>query len=615
MKAIAVLALSAVVVGMILWGTADRDPDPQTHSKSEPPSEHNMDAKQELTIKRKIMQRDVELTDELCKQQCSRDLLMFLHGSMHLSGHTASEAAADFLKQHPHMKYLRWNMQGKSAIAGKLPNRPPADLQQYMETAEQKAKQGRTYYSPTVNINDQSYYVAAIPVKNGKNYVTAVIERSVQSKVETHQKKNLRLVPYPSDKRFNIQAADSDNLKKKDVDHPEQNEGVSHYHVNQLVVKFKNDPTPKQLRQIRNDIQAVKAKKLGYTYIFESNQMKMDELVQYFKKWNIEYAEPHYMYMTNDVSEASPNDVLYEEYQWNLPKIDTLKGWNISKGNEEVVVAVIDTGVDLDHPDLQGRLVEGLNIIDETKTADDDLGHGTHVAGVIAASVNNYEGVAGMSWYNKIMPIKVLDETGAGNTYNVAAGIIWAVDHGAKVINMSLGNYAEAQFLHDAIKYAYDRDVVLIAATGNDNTEQPGYPAAYPEVFAVSATDPTGNKAIFSNYGDYVDVVAPGENIASTYPDARYAALSGTSMASPHVAALAAMIRSTNPLLTNEEVMDIMRKTSVDIGTKGKDKFFGYGQIEVNEALEFAQGPSQSFFLYPQRFEREVKKLKSASGT
>ena len=169
---------------------------------------------------------------------------------------------------------------------------------------------------------------------------------------------------------------------------------------------------------------------------------------------------------------------------------------------------------------------------------DDDVGHGTHVSGIIGATVNNSEGVAGMSWYNKIMPVKVLDSSGAGSTYSVAQGIIWATDHGAKVINMSLGNYAQADFLHDAIKYAYEHDVVMIAASGNDNTDRPGYPAAYPEVFAVAATDSNKEKASFSNYGDYIDVAAPGDSIASTYPGSQYAALSGTSMASPHVAAL-----------------------------------------------------------------------------
>jgi subtilisin family serine protease len=223
--------------------------------------------------------------------------------------------------------------------------------------------------------------------------------------------------------------------------------------------------------------------------------------------------------------------------------------------------------------------------------------------------VNNREGVAGISWFNRIMPVKVLDETGAGSTYSVAQGIIWAADHGAKVINMSLGNYADSQFLHDAIRYAFDRDIVLIAASGNDNTERPGYPAAYPEVFAVAATDPDQKKATFSNYGDYIDVAAPGVNIASTYPDNHYAALSGTSMASPHVTALAALIRSVNPQLANTEVMELMRQTAVDLGTSGKDKYFGYGQIDIVKALSQAAQNRDSLTFWPQRFERELEQL------
>lgn len=231
-----------------------------------------------------------------------------------------------------------------------------------------------------------------------------------------------------------------------------------------------------------------------------------------------------------------PNDLLFSQYQWNLPVIETNRGWDLSKGSEDVIIAVIDTGVDLQHSDLDGQLVEGYNIVEKDKQPLDDVGHGTHVAGIIGALVNNGEGVAGVSWYNKIMPVKALDGSGSGTTYAVAEGIIWATDHGAKVINMSLGNYADSQFLHDAVKYAYDRDVVLVAASGNDNTERPGYPAAYPEVLAVAATDSNQKRAEYSNYGDYIDVAAPGTNIASTFPGNQYAALSGTSMASPHAA-------------------------------------------------------------------------------
>ena len=210
------------------------------------------------------------------------------------------------------------------------------------------------------------------------------------------------------------------------------------------------------------------------------------------------------------------------------------------------------------------------------------------MAGIIAATVNNTLGIAGMTWNNPIMPVKVLDSSGAGNTYNVSRGIIWAADHGAKVINLSLGNYASSGFLQDAVRYAFDKDVILVAASGNDNTSQLGYPAAYQEVFAVAATDEFNRKASFSNYGDYIDVAAPGVSIASTYPDNQYAALSGTSMASPHVAALAALIRSAHPELKNTEVMDIMRESAADLGDPGKDTLFGYGEINVSRALSLS---------------------------
>jgi subtilisin family serine protease len=172
-----------------------------------------------------------------------------------------------------------------------------------------------------------------------------------------------------------------------------------------------------------------------------------------------------------------------------------------------------------------------------------------------------------------------------------------------------LGNYAQAEFLHDAIRYAYDRGVVLVAASGNDNTDRPGYPAAYPEVFAVASTDADGSRSSFSNYGDYIDVAAPGASIASTYPGSQYAALSGTSMASPHVAALAGLIRSINPDLTNVEVMDIMRKSARDLGAAGKDNNFGYGQIDVVKALEMVQQSDVSLLRFPEQVKQRLKQI------
>ncbi|MGG6449479.1 S8 family peptidase [Pseudobacillus badius] len=285
-----------------------------------------------------------------------------------------------------------------------------------------------------------------------------------------------------------------------------------------------------------------------------------------------------------------PNNLLYrEQYQWNLPIIQAEAGWDITTGDEHIIIAVIDTGVDLDHPDLSGRLTNGYNVLENNDFPDEDSGHGIHVSGIIASETNNQEGIAGITWYNKIMPIKAMGAEGYGTTFDIAKGIIWAVDHGANVINRSLGNYQPSSLLKEAIDYAYNKNVVMISAAGNENTIQPSYPAAYPEVLSVSAVDNTGRRASFSNYGDYIDVSAPGVQITSTYFNQQYAALSGTSMASPHVAGLAGLLLSANPNLTNQEVIDIIKNSAYDLGIPGNDSDFGNGLIDVKNALEAAQ--------------------------
>ncbi|MNO93267.1 Thermophilic serine proteinase precursor [compost metagenome] len=458
----------------------------------------------------------------------------------------------------------------------------------------------------------------AEPSSQESKGIIALISQQVLTEVSNHQKRNLRLIPYPKEGNYRIESVDTNTLRDITVKTGHDNEKASHYYENEIVVHFRDPISDKELMHISREINSKWVRKMGYAYVFHADQMNYTELKKHFtNKYNPNYVEPHYLYLTNEVNNERntnitstiPNDLLFSDYQWNLPAIETNKGWNISKGSTDVVIAVIDTGVDIGHPDLQGNLTNGYNVVDPTSPPIDDVGHGTHVSGIIGASVNNNEGVAGISWYNKVMPIKALDSSGAGTTYSVAEGIIWAADHGAKVINMSLGNYADSAFLHDAIKYAYDRDIVIVAATGNDNTERPGFPAAYPEVFAVSATDYNMNRASFSNYGDYVDVVAPGASIASTYIGNQYAALSGTSMASPHVAALAGLIRSRNPNLNNEEVMNLMRESVMDLGVKGKDIYYGYGQIDIYKALTAAGNGSSPLQFWPQHVQKQMQSL------
>lgn len=604
--------------------------------KSGQPDEHNLTPEREVTLKQTQVDQDVAATNELCRNQCAVSMKT-------TAGNISDQAnAADITNklsalqtEHPHMTKLIYVRRAQSTALpageqisiGQGPPDAEAKAAGELAKAMDAAKKGQDYQSGALVTGTGTYFVMAQAASDGKSALVGLVHQQILNQVHDHQMKNLRVVPYPAEGNWKIESVDTDTLQDVTVDHPEENEGTSHYHKNQVVVKFRNPPTEAQFAQIQSEIQAGPAQKLGYTYVFESATMEAQQMMDYFRKWNVEYAEPHYLYLTNNGNghtdsqtnsvsgNAPPNDALYSRYQWNLPIIETVQGWGIGKGSEEIKVAVVDTGVDLGHPDLKDRLLAGFNITTQGKTPPkDDVGHGTHVAGVISALVNNGEGVAGMTWYNPILPVKVLDSSGSGSTYAVAQGIIWAADNGAKVINMSLGNYADAQFLHDAIKYAYDKDIVLIAASGNDNTERPGYPAAYQEVFAVAATDSKKNKATFSNYGDYIDVAAPGVSIPSTYPDNQYAALSGTSMASPHVAALAALIRSANPLLKNTEVMDIMRRSAEDIGEQGKDKYFGYGLIDVVKALEMANQTGNSLSYLPEWLQRELDRIAEKYG-
>jgi len=299
----------------------------------------------------------------------------------------------------------------------------------------------------------------------------------------------------------------------------------------------------------------------------------------------------------------TPNDTHYTTYQWNLPQVRASYAWAVSTGSSDVVVAVLDTGADLTHPDLQGKFVAGYDFIHNGADPSDDEGHGTHVAGIVAALTDNSRGVAGVSWGGKIMPVKVLDWQGLGVSSQIAQGIIWATDHGARIINMSLGGENGSATLQNAVNYAYSRGALVVAAAGNEY--QAGnpviYPAAYPHVLAVAATGNEDEHARYSETGYYVDVAAPGGNPTSSWDSnpnhwimstcwrgasyGEYAQIAGTSQAAPHVAGLAALVWSVNPTLSNDQVEQIIEETAVDVGTPGRDDVFGYGRIDAYRAL------------------------------
>jgi type VII secretion-associated serine protease mycosin len=288
----------------------------------------------------------------------------------------------------------------------------------------------------------------------------------------------------------------------------------------------------------------------------------------------------------------------YREYQWDLDKMSVPDAWEQSTG-ADVVVAVIDTGVDGNHPDLSGNVLTGYDAIDDTEGGDSDgNGHGTHVAGTVAAVTGNGEGIAGVAPDAKVLPVKVLDAEGSGWSSDTAEGIVWAADNGAQVINLSLGSDSSTEAEETAVAYAIDNGVTVVAAAGNEREEgsPTSYPAAYEGVIAVAATDADDEIAEYSNRGDYVDVAAPGSAILSTYPGdltedgSEYAELSGTSMAAPHVAAVAALIKAVQPDLSPDGVQNALESSAVDLGEDGFDEDFGHGRIDAAAALDAAGG-------------------------
>jgi len=319
------------------------------------------------------------------------------------------------------------------------------------------------------------------------------------------------------------------------------------------------------------------------------------------------YVEPNYIYTMTD---TIPNDTFYAANQYGLVKIRAPQGWDLSTGSTSIVIAILDTGADLDHPDLASKIVPGYDFVNNDSVPQDDNGHGSHVAGIAAAVSNNGLGVAGVSWGARIMPVKVLDSSGSGSSTNIANALMWAADQGVDVINMSFGSPSPSTTIQNAINYAYGKGVTLVAAVGNDGKQLPYqqcsffvctdysfYPAAFDHVIAVGATDSSNAKASFSNYGTPLDVMAPGVSIRSTYFDPSdpntnyYADMSGTSMSSPFVAGLAAILLGLPGVDTPEAVEQALKDSALDLGTPGRDNNFGDGLIQMDGAIQEVQPP------------------------
>ena len=299
-----------------------------------------------------------------------------------------------------------------------------------------------------------------------------------------------------------------------------------------------------------------------------------------------------------------PNDPYYT-YQWHMTIIDMENAWDLSTGSG-VTIAVIDTGVKQSLEDLAGtNFTAGWDFVNNDNDPTDDEGHGSHVAGTIAQTTNNGAGVAGIAYNATIMPVKVLDKRGSGSFDDIADGIYWATDNGADVINLSLGGSSDLDILSDAVDYAWNHGVVVVCAAGNDGVSSPFYPAAYTNSISVSATTSLDTLASYSNYGTTIDISAPGgdsgDNNGDGYDDMilqntflrrdeGYYFYAGTSMASPHVAGVAALVIAKNSSLSNAQTRNILETSADDIGANGWDNLFGYGRLNAYEAVMAAGG-------------------------
>lgn len=417
-----------------------------------------------------------------------------------------------------------------------------------------------------------------------------------------------------------MQTPPFDNLSS----HPAKN--GTRYREGEILVKFRpalSDAGRSALHGKHGSKRLKEFKKLNLHQVQLKKGLSVEAALKLYRTDpGVEFVEPNYLVS----AAATPNDPFYassgswgQPYQdlWGLHKMQLASAWETTKGSAQVVVAVSDTGLDLSHPDIQANIwsdpveilngidddgngyvddVNGWNFITGSNDFADDHGHGTHVSGTIAAGTDNGVGMAGVSWYTRIMPLKFLDANGQGSVGDGIASILYAADNGAQVVNCSWGFTSYSQSLKEAIEYAFQKGVVVVAAAGNGSMEAAEfYPGGYGNVLTVAATDNLDQKASFTNFGAAVDVSAPGVDILSLRAgttdmyldggthvvDTRYFRASGTSMAAPHVSGLAALLFAENPTWTGKQVMAQIVATADGLADAG----LGSGRVNAPAAL------------------------------
>jgi thermitase len=352
------------------------------------------------------------------------------------------------------------------------------------------------------------------------------------------------------------------------------------YAPGQVVVKYKDNASASAVKSARakaNGTVMEKNNKLGFEVVKVKGSV--EETIEKLKKDpNVEYAEPNYYLHAT----YTPNDPYFSSRQYGPQKIQAPQAWDITEGSG-AKIAIVDTGVQSNHPDLAGKVVGGWDFVDNDSTPQDGNGHGTHCAGIAAAVTNNSTGIAGTAPKASILAVRVLNNSGSGTWTAVANGITYAADQGADVISLSLGGTVGNSGLQQAVDYAWSKGSVVVAAAGNAGTTAPNYPAYYSNAIAVASTDQNDNKSSFSTYGSWVDVAAPGSSIYATYPTSTYASLSGTSMATPHVAGVAGLLASQGRSASN--IRAAIENTADKIS--GTGSYWAKGRVNAYKAVQY----------------------------
>lgn len=364
---------------------------------------------------------------------------------------------------------------------------------------------------------------------------------------------------------------------------------AGHEENKRMIVKFSDNTSETEQDELIGKHGGVRIKKLHNSHtnvIVLSNEKSEHELR---KNKNVEYIEEDALAFVSARTSPQPAQTL----SWGIDRVDAELVWPLGNTADPIRVGIIDTGISLTHPDLQQNIKGGINTIRPGRSANDDNGHGSHVAGIIGA-VNNAIGVVGVAPQVDLYAIKALNSTGSGYLSDIIEGLDWAVANNMQILNMSLGTTSDSQAMHDAIIRAHNAGIVIVAAAGNSGGAVE-YPAKYPEVIAVSATDSNNQIAYFSSRGPEVDLAAPGVSIFSSYKGSAYATLSGTSMATPHVVGAAALLLNTpvgsydtdsDGMWDKQEVQNKLQDHATDLGLVGLDDLYGFGLVNAFNAVQ-----------------------------